>query len=130
MIIYKTGTESIVADDLEDFFEGWGKKPDPEKRLKILQNSDHIITAHDEGRLIGFINAITDKTLSAYIPLLEVLPAYRGKGIGGELVKRMTELLSSFYMIDLCCDDDLSGFYEKLGFNKSVGMIKRNYDKI
>jgi len=130
MIIYKTGTESIVADDLEDFFEGWGKKPDPEKRLKILQNSDHIITAHDEGRLIGFINAITDKNLSAYIPLLEVLPAYRGKGIGSELVKRMTELLNSFYMIDLCCDDSLSGFYEKLGFVKSAGMIKRNYDKI
>lgn len=130
MINYKTGTESIVADDLEDFFEGWGNKPDPEKRLKILQNSNYIITAHDEGRLIGFINAVTDKTLSAYIPLLEVLPAYRGKGIGSELVKRMTNMLSSFYMIDLCCDDNLSGFYEKLGFKKTAGMIKRNYDKI
>jgi hypothetical protein len=32
----------------------------------------------DNGRVIGFITAVTDKVLSAYIPLLEVLPAYRG----------------------------------------------------
>ncbi len=130
MISYNNNGGIITDLDLEDFFEGWGSKPNSEKRLKILQNSDHVITAHDEGKLIGFINAVTDKTLSAYIPLLEVLPAYRNKGIGSELVNRMTKLLSSFYMIDLCCDDNLSGFYERLGFKKAAGMIKRNYNKI
>ena len=80
--------------------------------------------------MIGFINAISDKTLAAYIPLLEVVSGYRKQGIGTELVKRMLEQLKDYYMIDLCCDEHLEGFYRKLGMAKVTGMIKRNYKRI
>lgn len=30
-------------------------------------------------------------------------------------------------MIDLCCDDDLVPYYEKIGLIKSNGMLARNY---
>ncbi|MFT4968487.1 MAG: ribosomal protein S18 acetylase RimI-like enzyme [Chitinophagales bacterium] len=33
-------------------------------------------------KVIGFINAISDKTLSAYLPLIEVLPSYQKQGVG------------------------------------------------
>ncbi len=65
----------------------------------------------------------------AYIPLLEVLPEYQGQGIGKELVKRMKEELSHYYMIDISCDDNVVPFYEKQGFNKNNSMYIRNYDK-
>lgn len=130
MTEYKYDTHNITAKDMEPFFEGWSRKPSPEKRLKLLQNSAYVIFAINDNRVVGFINAISDNTLSAYIPLLEVLPEYRKKGIGKELVKRMMDQLKDYYMVDLCCDEKLEGFYKSLGMNKVCGMIKRNYDKI
>jgi len=32
-------------------------------------------------------------------------------------------------MLDLCCDDDMTAFYEKFGMMKGNAMIKRNYDR-
>lgn len=130
MIEYKYDVTGITGDDLNDFFEGWNKKPSPEKRLSILKNSDYVIIAYEDNRVIGFINAVTDETLSAYIPLLEVLPEYRQQGIGSGLIDKMLELLKDYYMIDLCCDTSLAPYYKKLGFTEVSGMIKRNYNKI
>lgn len=130
MINYSSDTGGITAADLEPFFEGWGKKPALEKRLQILNNSDHVVIAVDEIRVIGFINAITDKTISAYIPLLEVIPEYRNRGIGSELVRRMLTLLKDHYMIDICCDKNLEGFYHKHGFTTITAMVIRNYSRI
>ena len=40
----------------------------------------------DNGRIVGFINALSDGILSAYIPLLEVIQEYQGRGIGKEML--------------------------------------------
>ncbi|MBL8016485.1 MAG: GNAT family N-acetyltransferase [Ignavibacteria bacterium] len=130
MISYKYDTVGISAADLEPFFEEWPVKPAPEKRLQILNNSHHVIIATVENKVVGFINAITDKTISAYIPLLEVIPEYRNRGIGSELVRRMVTLLNQYYMIDICCDKDMEKFYNKLGFTTLTAMAIRNYDRI
>ena len=130
MISYQYDISGLTEADMDPFFEGWPQKPESAKRIEILKNSDYVIIAKDGVNMIGFINAITDKTLSAYIPLLEVVPEYRKQGIGTELVKRMLEKLKDYYMIDLCCDEYLEGFYKKLGMSKVTGMIKRNYEKI
>lgn len=97
----------------------------------MLASCDYRIIAIDSTtqRVVGFINAVTDKVLSAYIPLLEVLPQYQRKGIGQELVRRMLEELKDFYMIDLCCDEKLKSYYEKAGMTSVRGMVKRNYSK-
>ncbi len=82
----------------------------------------------NSNQVVGFITAISDGVLSAYIPLLEVLPACKDKGIGRELVHRMVKELDNIYMIDLCCDDDLVPYYDKLGMMQTNGMILRNYN--
>lgn len=130
MTEYKNDITGLTGGDLAEFFEGWKKKPSTAKRFNLLKNSDFVIVAYEGNRVVGFINAVTDKTLSAYIPLLEVLPEYRKKGIGNELVKRMLEQLKDYYMIDLCCDTSLAPYYKKLGFSEVTGMIIRNYDNI
>ena len=130
MIIYKYDISGVTEADLDPFFEGWPEKPALAKRLEILKNSDYVIIAMEDENITGFINAVTDKTLSAYIPLLEVIPKYRKQGIGTELVKRMLDQLKDYYMVDLCCDENLEGFYKKLGMGKVTGMIKRNYNRI
>lgn len=131
MIIYTDSLNSITPQNLKGFFAGWQSHPAPEKHLEILKNSAHIVLAIDDetNNVIGFINAVSDKILSAYIPLLEVLPGYQGKGIGKELVKRMLAKLEGYYMIDICCDESLQKFYEKFGLKKYSSMILRNYSK-
>jgi len=117
---------------IEDFFIGWQNKPDQTKFIKTLKNQNHKVLAIDNNNntIIGFTYAITDNHLSAYIPLLEVTPAYQNKGIGKHLIQLLLNQLKHFYMIDLSCDADLISFYEKLNFIKSNAMLIRNYQAL
>lgn len=131
MIRYTHPLQGVSADDLKGFFVGWPNPPDAETHLRILEGSDHCILAIDEetDAVVGFITAITDQVLAAYIPLLEVLPNYQGQSIGKALVTKMLTALEKYYMIDLLCDSSLTSFYEKLGLMSITGMIKRNYNR-
>ncbi|WP_155591317.1 GNAT family N-acetyltransferase [Lysinibacillus cavernae] len=128
-MIYKNNIEEISSDMLKGFFVDWPDSPSPLTHLKMMENSSKVVIALDEhaNQIVGFITAISDGVLSAYIPFLEVLPAYKNKGIGKELIKRMLIELNDIYMIDLCCDDDLVPLYEKFGMIQSNGMLIRNY---
>ncbi|MBN2309992.1 MAG: GNAT family N-acetyltransferase [Candidatus Hydrogenedentes bacterium] len=126
-ITYTDEVTSIGPGQLEGFFVGWPDHPDPDTHLDILRRSYAVWLALDGGRCVGFINALSDGVFYAYIPLLEVLPGYRGRGIGSELVRRMTETLGGMYAIDVVCDEDVAPFYTAKGFGRCVAMIKRNY---
>ena len=129
-IAYQETTNGIGPNDLQGFFAGWPDRPSPEGHLKILQGSDLLVLALSNNvRVVGFITAITDGVSCAYITYLEVLPEWQGKGIGNALVTRMMENLKAFYAIDLICNDDVQGFYEKLGFTERRGMTIRNYKR-
>lgn len=128
---YTTSSKDITPDQLNGFFVGWPNPPSPEVHLKLLEKSSHVVLAMDEpsDQVVGFISAISDEVLSAYIPFLEVLPPYQGQGIGQQLVERMFNLLQNIYMIDLMCDEELQGYYEKLGMQRAHGMVRRNYGR-
>jgi len=130
-MIYKNELDGISSDMLKGFFVDWPNPPNLETHLKLLKNSSKVIIAVERksNQVVGFITAISDGVLSAYIPLLEVLPAYKNKGIGKELVNRMLKELDDIYMIDLCCDDDLVPYYDKLGMRQTNGMVLRNYNR-
>ncbi|MGE7022633.1 GNAT family N-acetyltransferase [Solibacillus cecembensis] len=129
-MVYKNNIDGISSTMLNGFFVDWPNPPNLQTHLKLLKNSSKVIIALDENtnQVVGFITAISDGVVSAYIPFLEVLPAYKNKGIGKELVKRMLQQLDDIYMIDLCCDDDLIPYYENFGMIKSNGMLVRNYE--
>jgi ribosomal protein S18 acetylase RimI-like enzyme len=130
MIRYSDSVEGVTLGQLHGgFFEGWPNPPSPETHLKILKDSDHIVLAIDEetGQVVGFVTAISDGILSAYIPLLEVLPAYRRRGIGTELMRRMMGRLRDLYMIDLITGPELEHFYRRFGMGAAFGMIVRNF---
>ena len=129
-ITYQETTDAIGPGGLQGFFVGWPNRPSPETHLKILEGSDHCILARSANRkVVGFITAISDGISCAHIPHLEVLPEWQGHGIGTELVRRMVAKLKELYAIDLVCDDDARGFYERLGFRAGRGMMIRNYHR-
>lgn len=127
MINYTNKKEIIQDIDVTGFFVGWPSPPDEATFRKLLKNSQFIQLAIIENKLIGFVNAISDLTLTAYIPLLEVLPEYKGQGIGKNLIENIKEELKDFYMIDICCDEDVIPFYKKLDFKQGYSMSLRNY---
>ncbi|MBB6481232.1 GNAT family N-acetyltransferase [Spirochaeta isovalerica] len=128
MIYYTDDATPFSEDDFQGFFDGWPDPPSPETLLYILKNREHSLLAVDDRkrRIVGFIYAISDNKLFAYIPMLEVLPEYRMQGVGTQLLERLTEKMKDMYSIDLCCDDKLVHFYERSGFLKVNGMLKRN----
>lgn len=128
---YVSSLNGIAANQLRGFFDGWPNPPSPQTHLRLLSNSDEIVLGIDDstGNVVGFITAITDRVLAAYIPLLEVVPAYRGRGIGRELVRRMLKRLEKFHRVDLLCDSSLESFYSRLGMTPSTGMMIRRYER-
>jgi len=129
MIKYQNNLDGITSDKLNGFFVGWPNPPTREQLFQILENSYTIVLALDSVKdmVVGFVNALSDKVIYSYIPLLEVLPEYQKKGIGRELIKRIENSLQNMYAIDIVCDDDVSSFYSKLDYFKLNGMVKRNY---
>ena len=72
---YQDALGPTRADQLRGFFADWPTPPSPAQQLVVLANSDHVVLAIDEasGAVVGFITALSDGVLSAYISLLEVL---------------------------------------------------------
>jgi GNAT superfamily N-acetyltransferase len=129
MIEFRDDLTTITATQLGGgFFEGWPSPPSPELHLAHLRGAEVAIVAVDaaSGQVVGFISAIGDGLLVAFIPLLEVLSAYRGRGIGAELVARLLHRLEGRYSIDLACDADLVPFYERLGGTRGTAVLWRN----
>lgn len=83
----------------------------------------------EKSRVVGFINALSDNINFAFIPMLEVLPEYQNLGIGTELMKKMLKLLDNIDCIDLTCDIEMQGFYERFDMLKFNGMVIRKYIK-
>jgi GNAT superfamily N-acetyltransferase len=128
---YLSSADAITADHLHGFFVGWPDPPSPETHLAILRRSAAVTLAVDEetGRVVGFVNALSDGVLCAFIPLLEVLPDYQRRGIGQELVRRLLAQLGDLYAVDLLCDADVQPFYARLGMQPAQGMMLRRYER-
>jgi len=126
-IEYTTSLDGVQPEHLDGFFEGWPSPPSPAGHLEILRGSYRVVLVREIGspQVIGFANALSDGHLSAFIPLLEVLPQHRGQGIGTELVRRLLAELEGLYSIDLVCDDELRPFYARFGMQPLPAMALR-----
>jgi len=130
-VTYRDTVDGITPAQLAGFFVDWPNPPSPETHLRILAGSDHISLALDAatGAVVGFVTAVTDGILAAYVPLLEVLPAYQGRGVGTALMTRLLARLEHLYMVDLLCTPDVQPFYARAGMTPEVGMCVRRYDR-
>lgn len=127
--VYLTTDTNELADlAVEGFFVGWPTKPSETQLRESILGADKAILAIDGSAkcLVGYITAITDHALCAYLPFLEVLPTYQSQGLGKALMERMLSELGDLYMTDLVCDKEVAGFYKKAGFESWHAMIRRN----
>ena len=100
---------------------------------RIAAAADFFWVAEDHGRIAGFINGIatneecfrdeffTDASIhdsdgkNVMILGLDVLPEYRGRGLGRELMRTYSEQMKGRRLV-LTCLDHLVGMYRKMGF--------------
>ncbi len=128
MITYTDDLAGVQPEQLVGFFDGWPNPPSPETHLRILAGSSHrVLAVAHGGQVLGFVTAISDGVLTAYVPLLEVLSSHRRQGIATELVGHLLSKFDDLYSINLHCDPELQPFYESLGMQPLGGMATRNY---
>jgi GNAT superfamily N-acetyltransferase len=128
VITYANAANGITPEQLCGFFVGWPVAHSPERHLELLRGSHAVELALDADAVVGFVTAISDGVMCAFIPLLEVLPEYQHQGIGSELMRRLLGQLDDFYMVDLRCDAGLEPFYSALGFqtlDRGMGVRRR-----
>jgi ribosomal protein S18 acetylase RimI-like enzyme len=98
---------------------------DEEKLVQALELSWSWLSARDDqGKLIGFVQVLSDGIRHAYILRLIVSPDMRGKGVGSALMERVLAILRENNLLPtLVATPGKASFYEKFGFKpESKGM--------
>ena len=83
---------------------------------RLVRESTRVIAAYDGPVLIGFCRVMSDASNMAWLGDVFVLPAYRGRGVGVELIREAVEFPEhrdlQWYLGTL----DAHALYAKFGF--------------
>jgi GNAT superfamily N-acetyltransferase len=115
-------TNNPDRDSYFTLFEttGWNAtyKASPEDLARALGNSWYILSAYDEGKLVGFGRVMCDGSLHAMIFDLIVHPSHQRRGIGSEILGRILSVCRNAGIrdIQLFAAHGKAPFYEKHGF--------------
>lgn len=84
----------------------------------MLRGADVLVTARDEGRLIGVSRAITDFHFCTYLSDLAVDRQYQRRGIGRELVQRTHDAAGLHTTLILLAAPQAISYYPHIGMQR------------
>ncbi|MEH7545499.1 MULTISPECIES: GNAT family N-acetyltransferase [Bacillaceae] len=119
-INYKLNAK-IKATELSSVFKLSGlKRPyeDLPRLESMIENSDILITAWDDDKLVGIARAITDFSYCCYLSDLAVDQEYQNRGIGRELVRLVQERIGEEVTLLLLASPIAMEYYPHIGFDK------------
>lgn len=112
--------QALIDDLVADAFHN-GRTT--EQLRASFANSAVVAIAWDGDRVVGTARALSDGVGNAYVVDVWTQSAYRGRGIGSELMSRLVAALDGQHVY--LFTDDAVAFYEKLGFRRQgVGMSR------
>ena len=119
-IIYKVGIIPAVEQIIELYTCAALPRPtsDPERIKKMFENSNLVVSAWDENKLVGVCRTITDWVWCSYLADLAVSPDYKKSGIGKKLIDITKEKAGEQSMILLLSVPAAMDYYPKVGFKK------------
>lgn len=100
---------------------GWSAyTKDPERLEAAIAASLRVVTAWDDGRLVGLARVIGDGLTIVYLQDILVAPEYQRAGIGRELFLRAFQPYDDVRQKLLLTDDEPSqiAFYRAMGFTE------------
>ena len=118
MITYKE-TKLFSKDDVVELFKSvnWPEANYPDKLFSALQNSQTVVCAFDDKKLVGLIRVLSDGVIFGIIHFLLVNPKYQGMHIASTLVEKVKEIYKDIvYLKVVPIDDNAKRFYLKMGF--------------
>jgi GNAT superfamily N-acetyltransferase len=98
----------------EESYWATGRARDTQDRL--IAEAARVVGLYDGDRQIGFGRAATDGVSFVYLADVYVLPQYRGRGLGEELVREMVEGGPLAHLKWLLHTSDMHPLYRKVGF--------------
>jgi len=110
--------KKVNYDGLVQLFNqvGWSEETSDLDRLQLMvENSQIVVNAWDEGKMIGFARCVTDYVFNGQINNVIVDQGYRGRGIGKCLISKILNTSKKVTYI-LRGDPENIGFYKQLGF--------------
>ena len=96
----------------------WGRGRTRERVIGTIEGSGRVMGLYRDGQQVGFARAITDGVTMAYLADVYVLPAYRGRGLGVEMVQEMITGANAPDVHWMLHTADAQGVYERLGFQQ------------
>lgn len=133
MDITYTEEKKFTQDQVQELFLSvdWISGQYPQRVYKALMHSETVITAWDGDRLVGLARLIDDSELVAYMHYVVVHPDYHGRGIAGEMMRRVKEKYKNYLYIELMPEERKNAaFYQRHGFEimpDGVAMQLCNY---
>ena len=94
----------------------WAKGRRFETVEHLVRESRRVVGLYRGERLAGFCRAVTDGVTVVYLADVYVLPEFRGRGLGVELVREMIEHGPYADRTWMLHTEDAHGLYEKFGF--------------
>jgi len=103
---------------------GWNRGDDRARLAQQVAGARYVVSAWEGSRLVGFARAISDGATNAYVSTVAVLPQYRGRGIGREMMARLLAGKDGIQFV-LHARPEVQAFYEKCGFSQATDMMSR-----
>lgn len=105
----------------------WAQGRPFETQERLVREAARVVGLYHEGRQIGFTRTASDGIVYAYLADVYVLPEFRGRGLGAELVRFTVDDCLLEHLRWLLHTPDMHGLYEKAGFGKpSVNLMERH----
>jgi ribosomal protein S18 acetylase RimI-like enzyme len=96
----------------------WARGRPRETVGRLVREASRVVGLYEGGKQIGFARTVSDGQSFAYLADVYVLPEYRGRGLGVELVREAVENGPFADRRWLLHTEDAHALYEKLGFRK------------
>jgi GNAT superfamily N-acetyltransferase len=100
----------------------WGRGRSRELQERAIRGSARVVGLYLGARQVGFARAVCDGATVGYLADVYVLDAYRGRGLGLELVREVVERGPGSEVRWLLHTSDAQGLYEQLGFSEGPSL--------
>ncbi len=113
--------EAVDATDIVELYRDSGlPRPidDADRIERMLAGSNLVVSAWEDGKLVGISRSITDSAWSCYLADLAVASSHQKAGVGRKLVELTKEAAGEESMVLLLSVPNAMEYYPKIGMER------------